>query len=46
VDLSRISALGTWQPAFTLEKVLSDIRRELASRACARLPQPPEGAMF
>jgi len=46
VDSSKLAVLSRWQSDFSLERVLSDIRREMASPTNRKLPQPAEGSMF
>jgi ubiquitin-protein ligase len=46
VDPRAFPTLGAWRRAFTLERVLSDLRAEMASPANRRLPQPPEGSTY
>lgn len=38
--------LTNWNPTFTLETVLLELRKEMATPANKRLPQPPEGTEF
>ncbi|KAH8930710.1 UBC-like protein [Atractiella rhizophila] len=46
VDPSRLPVLASWRRTSTLETVLVEIRREMASSSNRKLPQPPEGSMF
>ncbi|QRV73837.1 ubiquitin-conjugating enzyme [Ceratobasidium sp. AG-Ba] len=46
VDLAQIPDLAKWQREFTLETVLVQIRREMASQHNRKLPQPPEGSTY
>ncbi|KAJ7740789.1 hypothetical protein B0H16DRAFT_1566111 [Mycena metata] len=46
VDPARLPALASWARASSLEHVLVDIRKEMASPVNRKLPQPPEGSMF
>ncbi|KAJ7740804.1 hypothetical protein B0H16DRAFT_1566245 [Mycena metata] len=46
VDPARLPFLASWTRASSLEHVLVEIRKEMASPANRKLPQPPEGSMF
>ncbi|KAJ7613019.1 UBC-like protein [Roridomyces roridus] len=46
VDRARLPVLANWTRASSLETVLVDIRKEMASPNNRKLPQPPEGTMF
>jgi ubiquitin-protein ligase len=46
VEPSQFGTLGRWSAAYTLEKVLMDLRVDMASSANKRLPQPNEGETF
>ena len=46
VDPRAFPTLGAWRRAHTLERVLADLRAEMASPANRRLPQPPEGMTY
>jgi ubiquitin-conjugating enzyme E2 variant len=46
VDPSKFPALASWQRQYTLESVLTEIRRDMASATNRKLPQPPEGTMY
>lgn len=46
VDNTKFQPLGHWKRTYTLETVLTELRREMASAANKKLPQPPEGSMF
>ena len=46
VDPRAFPTLGAWRRAHTLERVLADLRTEMASPANRRLPQPPEGMTY
>ncbi len=46
VDSSKFAPLAHWKRVYTLESVLTELRREMASSANKKLPQPPEGAMY
>ena len=38
--------LGNWQRNYTIETVLDQLRRDMATYQNRKLPQPPEGAMY
>jgi len=46
VDPRAFVTLGAWRRSHTLERVLSDLRAEMASPANRRLPQPVEGSTY
>ncbi|AFR96206.1 ubiquitin-conjugating enzyme E2 [Cryptococcus neoformans C23] len=46
VDFSRISSISRWNRNFTLETVLVELRRDMASPANRKSSQPPEGVDF
>ncbi|KAJ7675761.1 UBC-like protein [Mycena polygramma] len=46
VDPTRLPVLASWSRASSLEHVLVEIRKEMATPANRKLPQPPEGSMF
>lgn len=46
VDPTKFHVLGNWRREYSLETVLTELRRELASSANRKLPQPPEGSMY
>ena len=46
VDPRAFATLGAWRRSHTLERVLADLRAEMASPANRRLPQPPEGSTY
>jgi len=46
VDRSKLPILAEWNRKQTLETLLVEIRREMASFNNRKLPQPPEGSMF
>ncbi|KAJ7697089.1 hypothetical protein B0H16DRAFT_1646863, partial [Mycena metata] len=46
VNPARLPVLASWMRARSLEYVLVEIRKEMASPANRKLPQPPEGSMF
>ncbi|KAJ2934630.1 hypothetical protein H1R20_g1692, partial [Candolleomyces eurysporus] len=46
VDRSKLPVLAGWNRNLSLENVLVEIRKEMASFNNRKLPQPPEGSMF
>jgi ubiquitin-conjugating enzyme E2 variant len=46
VNPAMFPVLGRWNRAYTLETVLTELRRSMASPANKRLPQPPEGTSY
>ncbi|KDD74486.1 hypothetical protein H632_c1280p1 [Helicosporidium sp. ATCC 50920] len=46
VDLQRFPLLASWNREDTMEKVLVVLRREMASPANRKLPQPQEGTIY
>ncbi|KAK9823767.1 hypothetical protein WJX72_005358 [[Myrmecia] bisecta] len=46
VDPRHFHLLGHWNRSYTLETVLVELRKEMASPQNRKLPQPPEGTMF
>mmetsp|Transcript_4098 Transcript_4098/g.11637 ORF Transcript_4098/g.11637 Transcript_4098/m.11637 type:complete len:138 (+) Transcript_4098:99-512(+) len=38
--------LGNWRREYTIENILEQLRREMASSANRKQPQPPEGASY
>ena len=46
VDAARFPVLGGWRREFTMETVLTELRREMAAPANRKLPQPPEGTTY
>jgi len=46
VDPSKFPMLGQWRREHTLETVLTELRREMASAVNKRLQQPPEGLTY
>jgi len=46
VNGSQIPILARWTYNYTLEHVLLEIRKEMASVANRKLPQPPEGSTY
>jgi len=46
VDQAKLPVLANWTRNSSLETVLVEIRREMASFNNRKLPQPPEGSTF
>ncbi|CCH42617.1 hypothetical protein BN7_2161 [Wickerhamomyces ciferrii] len=46
VDPSQFQVLGNWKRSFTIEHVLVELRKEMASPSNKKLQQPPEGASY
>jgi len=46
VDVTKLPLLASWHPEYNLEKVLHEIRRDMASPQNRKMPQPPEGATY
>ncbi|CEQ41501.1 SPOSA6832_03245, partial [Sporobolomyces salmonicolor] len=46
VDPSKLDVLARWKHNYTLETVLVELRRDMASPTNRKLPQPPEGTTF
>jgi len=46
VDPNKLAVLGQWNPRYSLETILSELRREMGSQVNRKLPQPPEGTTF
>ncbi|KAB5593942.1 Ubiquitin-conjugating enzyme spm2 [Ceratobasidium theobromae] len=46
VDPARLPILTNWNRASTLENILVEIRREMATSHNRKLPQPPEGSTY
>ncbi|KAJ3052376.1 E2 ubiquitin-conjugating protein mms2 [Rhizophlyctis rosea] len=44
--VEKLACLDRWQRSYTLENVLSELRREMANPAYRKLAQPPEGSTF
>ncbi|RKO99692.1 hypothetical protein CXG81DRAFT_30140 [Caulochytrium protostelioides] len=42
----KLPCLDAWKRHFTLESLLAELRREMASSANKKLPQPAEGSTF
>jgi ubiquitin-conjugating enzyme E2 variant len=46
VNPNMSPVLGRWNRTYTIETVLTELRRAMASPANKRLPQPPEGTCY
>lgn len=46
VDANKFPVLGNWRREFTMETVLTELRRQMAAPANKKLSQPPEGSMY
>ncbi|WWC73021.1 uncharacterized protein I206_106986 [Kwoniella pini CBS 10737] len=46
VNFSRIPSISNWKRDFTLETVLVELRRDMASPSNRKTPQPAEGTEF
>lgn len=46
VDSSKFTMLSSWKREYTLENVLTELRREMSNATNRKLPQPAEGTMF
>lgn len=46
VDPRSFPTLGKWTRLFTMETVLTELRREMAAPHNRKQPQPPEGALY
>eukprot|EP01027_Heterolobosea_sp_BB2_P001926 GEZU01002883.1.p1 GENE.GEZU01002883.1~~GEZU01002883.1.p1 ORF type:complete len:152 (-),score=30.18 GEZU01002883.1:165-587(-) len=47
IDKTRFPLLGSaWNSKYTIEKILQELRKEMASPANRKLPQPPENARY
>ncbi|KDQ51056.1 hypothetical protein JAAARDRAFT_41522 [Jaapia argillacea MUCL 33604] len=46
VESSRLPVLAHWGRHFSIETILVEIRKEMASASNRKLPQPPEGTTF
>lgn len=46
VDSTKFATLAHWRREYTLETILTELRRDMASPANRKLPQPPEGSNF
>ncbi|KAI9230398.1 MAG: UBC-like protein, partial [Piptocephalis tieghemiana] len=46
VDPKQLAVLAHWDRKYTLETILSHLRREMAQLQNRKLPQPPEGTTY
>mmetsp|Transcript_976 Transcript_976/g.1718 ORF Transcript_976/g.1718 Transcript_976/m.1718 type:complete len:141 (+) Transcript_976:86-508(+) len=46
VDSKAFSVLRQWTRNYSMETILSELRREMNSQTNRKLPQPPEGSEF
>ncbi|GAA6023958.1 hypothetical protein JCM8202_001307 [Rhodotorula sphaerocarpa] len=46
VDPNKLGVLANWKYTYTLETVLVELRRDMATPANRKLPQPAEGTNF
>lgn len=46
VESSKFHILGHWKSSYSIETILTELRREMASSQNRKLPQPPEGTNF
>ncbi|CAD6219811.1 unnamed protein product [Miscanthus lutarioriparius] len=46
VDPKKFSVLGNWQREYTMEYILTHLKKEMASPQNRKLVQPPEGTFF
>ncbi|PKI82627.1 Mms2p [Malassezia vespertilionis] len=46
VDPAHFAPLSRWRREYTLESLLSELRREMSLPANRKLPQPEEGSMY
>mmetsp|Transcript_20856 Transcript_20856/g.35550 ORF Transcript_20856/g.35550 Transcript_20856/m.35550 type:complete len:141 (+) Transcript_20856:119-541(+) len=46
VEPKKFSILSNWDPKYTLETVLVELRKEMSSAANKKLSQPADGATF
>jgi len=46
VDPRVFAVLSRWNRAYTMETVLTELRREMAQPHNRKLPQPPEGSTY
>ncbi|KAF0461547.1 UBC-like protein [Gigaspora rosea] len=46
VEPSKLNCLASWKRNYTLETVLTELRREMSNPHNKKLPQPPEGSFF
>lgn len=46
VDPNKFPTLGQWQRDYNMERILLDLRRDMASPQNRKLPQPPESTTY
>ena len=46
VDPKKFSVLANWQREYTMEYILTQLKKEMASPHNRKLVQPPEGTFF
>eukprot|EP01114_Cavostelium_apophysatum_P009820 TRINITY_DN2310_c0_g1_i1.p1 TRINITY_DN2310_c0_g1~~TRINITY_DN2310_c0_g1_i1.p1 ORF type:complete len:156 (+),score=32.78 TRINITY_DN2310_c0_g1_i1:42-470(+) len=46
VEASKFPILSNWKSSYSIETLLSELRREMTTPANRKLAQPPEGANF
>ncbi|KAI8616898.1 ubiquitin-conjugating enzyme/RWD-like protein [Chytriomyces sp. MP71] len=46
VRVEKLACLDAWKRNYTLETILSELRKEMGSPSNRKLPQPAEGSMF
>lgn len=46
VVVSKFDTLKNWKRSYTMETVLLELRKSMASSANKKLPQPPEGSTY
>ncbi|OMJ80436.1 hypothetical protein SteCoe_19283 [Stentor coeruleus] len=46
VDPHAFRIIGNWNPTYSMETILVELRKEMNSAANKRLPQPPEGSNY
>jgi len=46
VDPSRFPVLGQWRREYTMETILVELRRQMATHNNRKLQQPPEGTTY
>ncbi|KAK6495313.1 E2 ubiquitin-conjugating protein mms2 [Arthrobotrys musiformis] len=46
VDPTKLQCLANWKRDYTMETILTELRRFMASGNNKKLPQPPEGSTF
>uniref|UniRef100_A0A453KKC0 Uncharacterized protein n=1 Tax=Aegilops tauschii subsp. strangulata TaxID=200361 RepID=A0A453KKC0_AEGTS len=46
VDPKKFSVLANWQREYTMEHVLTQLKKDMAATQNRKLVQPPEGTFF